>query len=270
MNVNGPEKGAGSTAIDPTPSQPGNGKVVTNQTKKTVDTIGSMIERLKPELAKALPKHITPERLARTALTAIRQNKKLMECEAVSLMGSIMVSAQLGLEPNTPLGQSYIIPYGNQAQFQIGYKGLIELAHRSGQYKRIDAFAVDEADQFEYSYGLEEKLIHIPSDKPTGKTKYFYALYELSNGGRSYKVWGREKIEAHGKKYSKSFNKAESPWQTNFDSMALKTCLIDVLKFAPKSVEVAQAVAADGAVHRVNPEDPDLTIDFTPEYELMG
>lgn len=231
------------------------------------DSVGALIERMTPQLEKALPKHVTPDRMARVALTAIRQNRKLQAADPMSLIASVMVAAQLGLEPNTPLGQCYIIPYGNQASFQIGYKGILDLAHRSGQYKRIDAFAVDEADEFTYEYGLNPSLTHVPARTPSGKAVYYYAVYELTNGGQGFRVWSREQIEAHAKKYSKAFSagKKDSPWFTAFDSMAKKTVLIDLLRYAPKSIEVqgmslADAAAYDGATLRVREDDPDLSI----------
>lgn len=255
MKTDGTEKTAG--AATPTESK----NVPPKAQNKHVDTIGSMIERLKPQLEKALPKHITSERLARVALTAIRNNPKLQKCDALSLMGSIMVSAQLGLEPNTPLGQAYIIPYGSKANFQIGYKGLIDLALRSKQYRRINARAVDEADTFDFAYGLDEHLTHIPARKPTGNSIYFYAVYELDNGGKSFVVWSREQVMAHAEKYSKAYNTSDSPWKSAFDQMAKKTVLIDLLRYAPKSVELAKAAVSDNRTYSVNPDDPDLNLD---------
>lgn len=231
------------------------------------DTVGALIERMTPQLEKALPKHVTPDRMARVALTAIRQNSKLQAADPMSLIASVMVAAQLGLEPNTPLGQCYIIPYKDQASFQIGYKGILDLAHRSGQYKRIDAYAVDEADEFSYRYGLTPDLTHIPARTPSGRTVYYYAVYELTNGGQGFRVWSREQVEAHAKKYSQAYRagKQDSPWYTAFDQMAKKTVLIDLLRYSPKSIEVQgmslpDAVAYDGATLKMRPDDPDLNI----------
>lgn len=247
------------------------------------DNIGSMIEKMKPQLMKALPKHVTAERLARVVLTAIRNNTQLQQADPMSLMGAIMVSAQLGLEPNTPLGQCYIIPYRDNkknminAQFQMGYKGLIDLAHRSGQYRKLTARIVDKADKFEYEYGLDERLIHVPAAKPSGEKVYYYAVYELENGGRSFTVWSHQQVLEHAQKYSQSFDKQKkefrygSAWRDSFDSMACKTVLIDLLRYAPKSVEVQKAVDADFRTYTVNPDDPDLNIDAVDaDFELSG
>jgi recombination protein RecT len=285
MNVNGEkEKEAGAVAASPT------GDKAAKEQLKPRDSIGEMIERLKPQLARALPKHVTAERLARVALTAVRNNPKLAQADAMSLMGSIMTAAQLGLEPNTPLGQCYIIPYNNkvkgadgkekwmmQASFQMGYKGIIDLAHRSGQYRQITAHAVDEADKFSYEYGLNPSLIHVPAVKPSGKVLYYYAVYQLTNGGYDFRVWSRDQVQAHAEKYSKTWDAEKkrffygSAWAEAFDSMGCKTVLIDLLRYAPKSVEIALAASSDGRTMTVNPEDPDLNVDaIDAEFELTG
>lgn len=239
--------------------------------KKETTNIYEMMEKLKPQMERALPKHVTAERMARMALTAVRSNIKLQQAEAVSLLGSIMTAAQLGLEPNTPLGQCYIIPYNNkgkmQAQFQMGYKGLVELAYRSGQYRQISAEKVDAADNFSYSYGLNPNLHHVPAAKFSGTVVYYYAVYHLANGGHAFKVWSKEQAEAHGKRYSKSYT--NGPWQTNFDQMAMKSVLIDLLRIAPKSVELATAISRENMTVNVNPNDPDLNIDLEGEFEVQ-
>ena len=259
-------KEAGAAATAPTRE---NGKAVT----KTHDSISNWIDRHKEEFGRALPAQFTKDRFIRVFLTAIRMNPKLGACDFKSLLGSMMTSAQLGLEPNTPLGQAYLIPYGNQVQFQLGYKGLIDLAHRSKQYKQLTAMAVDEADEFRYSYGLDADLHHVPSNTPSGNVVAYYAMYKLVNGGYDFKVWPRAKVEEHAKKYSQSFRaeKKDSPWFTAFDQMACKTVLIDLLRYAPKSVELAQAISSDSHTLSVDPDDPGLNVDTLPgEFELSG
>jgi len=233
------------------------------------DSVGALIKSLTPQLERALPKHVTPDRMARVALTAIRQSPKLAQCDKYSLIAAVMVSAQLGLEPNTPLGQAFLIPYGGKAQFQIGYKGILDLAHRSKQYRRISAYVVDEADDFDYCYGLDPRLEHTPARQPSGKSIYYYAIYELDNGGRDFRVWSREQVEAHARQYSQAYkaDKKDSPWFTAFDQMAKKTVLVDVLRYAPKSIEVADATRFDGASLSINPNDPELSIEA--EYEVQ-
>jgi recombination protein RecT len=201
-----------------------------------------------PAIKAALPQHITADRMTRIALTAVRQTPQLLNCDQMSLLGAIMTSAQLGLEPNTPLGEAYLIPYHDyknkvtNAQFQIGYKGLLTLAYRTGQYRSIYAHEVYSNDKFHYEYGLKESLTHIPAPVPEGDPIYYYAVYHLANGGYSFSVWSYEKVKQHASIYSQSFSKSSSPWQANFDAMALKTVLKDVLKYAPKSIEFAHAI----------------------------
>ena len=256
------ENGAAATTPQATENAPAK-----RQTKPPADSIGGMIEKLKPQIERALPKHVTADRLARVALTAVRNNPSLQQADAYSLMGSIMQSAQLGLEPNTPLGHCYIIPYRNgktgetDAQFQMGYQGLIELASRAGV--QVAAHVVDEADEFAYSLGLGKSPHHVPADTPSGNVTHYWAEYMLSDGRYNFAVWSKEQVTQHMKRYSKGYDRKDSAWQTAFDAMAKKTVIIDLLKYAPKAVEVAEATAADNRSYRVNPEDPDLHLEAT-------
>jgi len=213
------------------------------------ETFQALLKRMQPQIEKALPKHISPDRMARVALTAYNSNSKLKECNPMSVLAAVLISAQLGLEVNTPLGQAYIIPYGKQAQFQIGYKGLLDLAYRSGEYQVIYAMEVYENDEFDFAYGLDPYLIHKPAREPKGEPVYYYAVYKTKNGGSNFRVWSREKIEKHAKKYSQAVQKGwTSPWKTDFDAMAKKTVLKDLLKYAPLSIEMAQQISTDNTV----------------------
>lgn len=196
----------------------------------------------------ALPKTITVERMMRIAMTAVTMNPKLAICSQPSFFGSLLTAAQLGLEVNTPLGHAYLIPYnsktGIKCQFQIGYQGILELAYRSGKFKRIKAVVVHKGDDFRYTQGINPTLEHTPQD--SGEPTYVYALYELLNGGYDFEVWTWERAMKHGKTYSKSFN--DGPWKTNPEEMAKKTVLKSLLKYAPKAVELYDAVTVDGGV----------------------
>lgn len=160
-----------------------------------------------PEIQRALPKHMDADRIARIALTAVRTTPKLLDCDQFSFLAALMQSAQLGLELNTGLGQAYLIPYGKQVQFLLGYKGLIDLAVRSGQYKAIYAHEVFQEDKFSYSYGLHKDLVHVPSQNPQGEPIGYYAVYHLKNGGYDFVYWTRERIEKHAHKFHKQFRK---------------------------------------------------------------
>ena len=196
----------------------------------------------------ALPKTITVERMMRIAMTAVTMNPKLAICSQSSFFGSLLTAAQLGLEVNTPLGQAYLIPYdsksGVKCQFQIGYQGILDLAYRTGKYKRVKAVVVHTGDDFRYTQGINPILEHSPQG--TGEPTHVYALYELLNGGYDFEVWTWERVINHGKTYSKSFN--NGPWKTNPEEMAKKTVLKSVLKYAPKAVELADAITVDEGV----------------------
>jgi len=241
---------------------------------KKPETIVDLIQRMTPQIKLALPKHVTADRLARIAVTAIRQNPKLGQCTAISLLGGIMQSAQLGLEPNTPLGHAFLIPYWDsknrvfEANFQVGYQGIIDLCYRSNIYQVIYAMEVYQNDQFDYRYGLDPYLQHKPANQPEGEPIYYYAVYKTSEGGSDFRVWSREKIIAHAKLYSQTFAKDFSPWKTNFDAMAKKTVLKDLLKYARRSVELQRAISIDGSINRANTESGEMIIEA--DYEIRG
>ena len=225
-------------------------------------TIQNTIERMMPEIKKALPNTITPERFTRITLSALSNNPTLKLCSELSFLSAMMTSAQLGLEPNTPLQQAYIIPYKNhgnyEAQFQIGYKGLIDLAYRSGQVKTIYAEAVHENDTFEYELGLNPKLVHVPADRNRGEVTHYYAVFKLVNGGEGMFVASKDDILKHAEKYSKSYAKDTSPWKTNFDEMAKKTVIKQVLKYAPLSTDFMSKLTADETIHKTISDDMTL------------
>lgn len=145
-------------------------------------SIADMIKAMEPEVKKALPQVITPERFTRMALSALNTTPKLAECSQMSFLGALMNAAQLGLEPNTPLGQAYLIPYRNkgklECQFQIGYKGLIDMVYRNDNIQTVQAQCVYENDEFEYELGLEPKLVHKPTLKDRGNLLLVYALWK--------------------------------------------------------------------------------------------
>lgn len=220
--------------------------------KKQPQTIKDYINAMSGEIAKALPQVMTPERFTRIALSAVSNTPKLGSCTPQSFLGAMMNAAQLGLEPNTPLGQAYLIPFENrkkgitECQFQIGYKGLIDLAYRSGEVKMIDAQTVYENDEFEYELGIDPVLKHKPARTNRGNPIYFYATFKLTNGGQGFQVMSIEDVQDHAKKYSKTYN--NGPWQTNFEEMAKKTVLKKLLKYAPLKTEFVKQVTQDETI----------------------
>ena len=254
--------------------------------QKRPTTIKEWITAMEPDIKKALPSVITAERFTRMALTAINVNPGLAECTPKSFMAALMTAAQLGLEPNTPLGQAYLIPFNNsrkdsrtgqwnkvkEVQFQLGYKGLIELAHRSGQFQVIMAQAVHANDEFRYELGLDPKLVHVPVLDNRGDVILYYGMYRLTNGGYGMEVMSKSDITAHRNKFSQASLKGKSPWDDNFDAMAKKTVLKQLLKFAPISVEFVRELNQDDSVRtEIDPNMGELPSEsvFEPEYTVL-
>ena len=217
----------------------------TNNKPKTLE---GWLQKMRPQLEKALPKHVDPDRILRIAMTSLRTTPKLRDCEPMSFLAALMQSAQLGLEPNTPLGEAYLIPYGKNVQFQIGYQGILTLCYNTGLYKPIYAHEVFANDKFEYQLGLHKDIVHVPADESEGEPIYYYAVYTLKDGGSDFAVWSRKKIEKHRDQYSKSAGFNSSSWKTSPTSMALKTVLKAALKYAPKSIELAKQLAMDETI----------------------
>ena len=225
-----------------------NGATVTKKENKS-KTIFDVIQAGAKQFATALPKHINSDRFVRIAITTIRQNPKLAKCSQESLLGALMVSAQLGLEPGT-LGQCYLIPFENkkagtvECQFQIGYKGLIELLRRSGQLSDIYSYTVYENDDFNIEYGLSRTLTHKPNFTNRGEIKGFYAVAILKDGAKAFEYMTKDEITKHEEKYRKGSYKNDV-WNKNFEEMAQKTVVKKLLKWLPVSVEFLEMAAKD-------------------------
>lgn len=234
--------------------------------EKKPKTIFDIIQAGAKQFATALPKHINSDRFVRIAITTIRQNPKLAQCSQESLLGALMVSAQLGLEPGT-LGQCYLIPFENkklgkvECQFQIGYKGLIELLRRSGQLSDIYSYAVYENDDFEITYGLSRDLKHKPNFSDRGEIIGFYAVAILKDGAKAFEYMTKEEIIKHEEKYRKGSYKNDV-WNKNFEEMAQKTVVKKLLKWLPVSVEFLENIEKDDKSFKVaetkNAEDIEI------------
>lgn len=229
-----------------------NGKDITTKLatqEKPKMTVAQFFESQIPNIQAVLPRGtMDAQRMARLAIQIWTGNSKLASCNKESFVAALITCAQFGLEPNTPLGQCYIIPYGNQATFQMGYQGLLNLAYRSGEFKSIYVREVYKNDEFKVTYGIFEDLQHVPSDDgPEDKELpvAIYAVYHLKNGGYNFEAWTWNKIIKHAKKFSQSYTKKDGAWQTNPVAMGKKTVLIALLKYAPKSLEMAQAMEVD-------------------------
>ena len=222
------------------------------------------IERQRPGFMDAVPKGFDGDRFARVCKTVVRENTALQQCDIQSLLGSLMISAQLGLEPNTTLSEAHIIPYGNKAQFQMGYRGLIKLAWNSGLIVSIDFDKICENDKYEYSKGDGGKFVHIPSlGDDRGKTIAYYAYAVMKGGGKAVHLMTMKEVQDHGKRFSKAYNAKTSPWKTDFDAMAYKTVLIQLAdKKLPKATQSEAMMRLAQAVQK------DSTTNTLPEYKM--
>ena len=233
-------------------------------------TVIEALDRQLPGFVDAVPKGFDAERFVRVCKTVVRENDKLQQCDIQSLLGSLMISAQLGLEPNTTLSEAHIIPYGNKAQFQMGYRGLIKLAWNSGLIVSIDYDKICENDTYEYSKGDGGKFVHTPSlGGDRGKIIAYYAYAVMKGGGKAVHLMTMKEVQDHGKRFSKAFNAKSSPWVTDFDSMAYKTVLIQLAdKKLPKATQseammrLAQAVQKDSTTNYIPEEKMGVNIDM--------
>ena len=220
-----------------------------------VDTLAALIRSMAPEIAKAVPAHMKPDRMARIATTMVRATPRLAECTAPSFLGALMTCAQLGLEPG-PLGLAWIIPYKNtdtnklEAQFQLGYKGIIELARRSGHLGKIVARTVYAAEvaagQFTVEYdGAVEHVRHVPILlEERGAPVLYYAAARLDNGEELFTALRPIDVEERHRKRSKSPN---SPaWRNDYERMSWKSCVVEMRWMLPQSAELEMAMGQDG------------------------
>lgn len=215
-----------------------------------------------PQLRAAFPRLVKSERLIRVALTAMQRNPALFKCTGASVLGCLIQSAQLGLDLDPVVGHAYMVPYENskrlegqwvkvkEAQLQIGYQGLMELARRSGTIGDIHATAVYEGDHFEYETGTTTTIRHVPFEMARrkgltqaterGKLIAVYTVVKTKDDAeKSVHVMWRDEIDAIRKR-SRAAN--DGPWVTDYDAMAKKTVIRQHCKWLPKSVELATAV----------------------------
>ncbi len=215
------------------------------QTKPS--TIQGMLQTYKGEIARALPKHMTADRMARVALTECRKTPALLKCRPESLFGAVIQAAQLGLEPGGALGHCYILPFGNEATFLVGYRGMIDLARRSGQIVTLEAHPVYDGDDFECSFGLSSDLKHIPDWNNPNRTdannlRFVYAVAKLKDGGIQFDVMSRAEVDSIR---GRSKAGRSGPWVTDYVAMALKTVIRRLFKYLPVSIELQIASNLD-------------------------
>ena len=228
-----------------------NGALI-NVSNQKLMSLKHLLEQRKESIAKALPKHLTTERVIKMAIVAASRSPLLLQCAPESIFNAMIDSSQLGLEPFSPLNLSYIIPYRNgktgqyEAKFMPSFRGMLELARRSGEIKSVQAEVVYERDTIEIEKGLNPKLKHVPNydGKDAGKPILVYAIAHFKDGGYQFVVMTMAQVEAVRKK-SKSPN--VGPWAEFFDEMAKKSVLRNLLKYCPSSTTLEKAMEHDNS-----------------------
>lgn len=251
------------------------GKVATTEKPKDLAHLLASPQVL-AQIKAALPRHMTGERMARIATTELRKTPKLMACNPMSFLGAVIQCAQLGLEPGNALGHAYILPFekrqkvggqwqtvDTEAQLIIGYRGMIDLARRSGQILSLSAQAVYQGDEFDCVFGLDPTLRHVPDfNNPARATadnlSFVYAVAKLKDGGTQFAVMSRAEITAIR---SRSKAGESGPWVTDYEAMALKTVIRRLFKYLPVSIEMQRAVALDEKAEADIPQNNNFIIE---------
>lgn len=239
------------------------------------------IRRMESGFAMAMPRGNEATQLIRDALTCLRTNPKLADCDHPSVLGSLMTCAQLGLRPGVAaLGHAWILPFWNKkrtllvngnpvnspglsAQLIVGYQGYADLANRSGKIASMSARTVYENDVFDIDYGLNERLVHVPARGQRGDAIGYYSIVKTTGGGAMFEHLWREEAEEHRDKFAMARYKDRNtgaeriigPWADHFDRMAEKTAFLRMKRWIPKSTELIQAFQVDGA----------MRVDLTPK-----
>lgn len=215
-------------------------------------TIADIIKSQWHKVEAIMPKHLSSERLYQLALSAIDHEPKLAQCDITTLLSCVMKCSALGLEPSAVdgLGRAYILPFYNgkarkmEATFILGYKGMIDLARRSGEIESIASRAVYEGDEFEYEFGLDEKCRHIPHaiERTPDKLTHVYVVAKFKDGGYYLDVMTKAEVEGIRKR---SKAKDSGPWVTDYEAMAKKTVVRRAFPYLPVSIEAQGAASAD-------------------------
>lgn len=227
----------------------------------------------------------TGKRFIASIISAVSNNPQLKECDNSSILSGALLGESLGLSPSPQLGNYYLVPFkdknkGMVATFQLGYKGYIQLAIRSGQYKKLNVLAIKEGELIKYDpleEELEVKLIENETEREKAKTIGYYAMFEYVNGFKKTMYWSKEKMEAHALKYSMGYRakKGYTFWEKDFDGMAYKTMLRQLIsKWGIMSIEMQNAyegdmayIKDDGTKEYVDNKEEELSFEDTTVIE---
>lgn len=216
-----------------------------NDTNTKELTTQGFLEKYKAQIAAALPKHMTVERVMRIVFSELRKTPRLGECDPKSLLSSVIQASLLGLNIGGIIGECYLVPFKKECQFILGYKGMLALAYRNLKVKSVAAHCVYANDFFEFEYGANPYLRHSPNiEGPRGALKCVYAVCILDGNNPLFEVLSLEDVNK-AKSQSKTSN--FGPWVNHFDEMAMKTAIRRLFKYMPISIELQTAIALDEA-----------------------
>lgn len=220
-----------------------------NLSNQKSSTVLEVLNAYKNQIAQAVPRHLNPDRLIQIACNLIVSNPKIAECSTKSIVGAVMQASILGFKPVNTLGQCYFVPYNKEVQFQIGYKGYISLARRSGEIKMIYAEIVREGDDFVYTMGLNPDMKHKPKEDGTEDRKitHAYAVVHYKDGGYNFVVLTYKQIESYRKR-SPMQKTLCGAWQSDYEAMAKKTAIRRLATYMPLDTEVEETLATDEKV----------------------
>jgi recombination protein RecT len=232
-----------------------------SQETGAVESVRSELELMKPRLAMALPSPLDADRLLRLVITALQSTPALLACDRASLYGAVMTCAQLGLEPDGALGQARLVPSRGKVRLVLGYQGFIALARNSGLVTSINAQAVHRNDHFDYAYGLDERLEHVPAGGDRGEITHFYAYAKFKDGGHHFDVMSRGEVDAY------RAGKAED-WVTGYAEMGKTAVIRRISEYLPLMVRKAAALADlhEAGKHAALDDFGEIVIDL-PEIE---
>ena len=248
----------------------------------TLGGVSQLLEKYKEQIARALPKHLTPERMIRVALTAVSQNRKLLECNALTICGSVVQASILGLEPSSVLGECFLVSFWNkkanggngarECQLIVGYHGKIKLVSNTGELLGLNAKAVHAHDEFEFDNGLEpfvrHKYHHL---EERGEVYGYWAGAALKNGFKRIEFARKKEIEEHRDRFALTRDRNDQifgVWVEHFDAMALKTMIHRVCKLLPKSAEAQTAWQLDERAEAGLPQK--FSVDVPIELQQSG
>lgn len=222
------------------------------------------------------------QRFISAVVSAVNTNPMLQECTNQSILAAALLGESLKLSPSPQLGQYYMVPYddkdrGKVAQFQLGYKGYIQLAIRSGQYKKLNVLGIKEGELISFdplNEEIEVKLIEDEEQREQAATIGYYAMFEYVNGFRKAIYWSKAKMEAHALKYSKGYASDKRKgtswtfWSKDFDGMAYKTMLRQLIsKWGIMSIDMITAYDADMAI--INEDGSKTYVDNDPDVIVV-